>query len=349
MLVPVAALLLAVAARVSMRLMLLAIAALGATNALLGILQVTGGTNSPFYLYAVTNLGAPVGIFANENHASVFAAVVLLVLARLAIATGGGAEPDALRLPARARLALGPAYLLVLIGVLIGGSRAGLACTVLAMLAGLLMAWTDWRARPVPSAARGPRPLALLAAAALGVALVIAAFLVTGRAPAAADVLANSAIEDIRWSLWPILVAMIGDHWLAGTGFGSFEAAYRIYEPTALLMPLYINQAHNDWAQLVIEGGLPAMLCLFAIVGHVIAAIIAFARHGGPMAQGAAIFWTAWLVIMMAASLVDYPLRTPTFQAVSIWLLLCLAQDRAQFAALRATRGGAPASDRIRN
>lgn len=344
MLVPLAALLLALSARVRTLTILLAIAGLGMVNALLGILQVTGGRASPFYLYALTNRGSPAGIFANENHASVFAAVVLLVLARLAMVRGG-ADPAEPRLPDRARLAVGPAYLLVLIGVLIGGSRAGLACAFLAMLASWMMVWADWRAREVQVGARSPRALALLAAGGLGIALVFAAFLVLGRAPAAADLLAQGSIEDIRWSLWPVLADMLGDHWLVGTGFGSFDAAYRIYEPTTLLLSAYVNQAHNDWAQLVIEGGLPAALCTLGLVGWVIAAIIAIARRGGRQARGAAIFWAAWLAIMMAASLVDYPLRTPTFQAVSIWLLLCLAKDRAQFAGPRIARSGAPGGD----
>lgn len=327
MLVPVAALLLALAARVRTRTILLAVAGLGAGNAALGILQVVGGPRSPFHLYALTNRGAATGLFANENHATVFAAVVLLVLARLAVAAT--AEPSE-SLPVRARLALLPVYLLVLLGVLISGSRAGLACAVLAMMAGGLMLWADWRSRQQPAGGSNPRALALAALGGLGIATLLSAFLFFGRAPAAADLLADRTIEDIRWSLWPVLAEMHRDHWLAGTGFGSFEAVYRMYEPTALLLPAYVNHAHNDWAQLVIEGGLPSALGLLGLLGWVGAAILALARRAGLRPDAMVIFWAAWLVIVMAASVVDYPLRTPTFQAVSVWLLLCLARDRAQ-------------------
>jgi O-antigen ligase len=119
---------------------------------------------------------------------------------------------------------------------------------------------------------------------------------------------------------------MMRDHWLFGTGFGSFDAVYRIYEPTALLLPLYVNHAHNDWAQLVIEGGLPAAICLLGLMGWVAMAIWRIARRT-PGSGALVVFWTAWLAIMMAASTVDYPLRTPIFQAVSVWLMLCLAFD----------------------
>lgn len=347
MLVPLVAVLLAVATRVRGQTMLIAIAALGVVNALMGILQVIGGPGSPFYLYALTNRGSPAGIFANENHAGVFAAVVLLVLARLASAAGGTDQDG--RLPVRARLALGPIYLLVLVGVLIGGSRAALACTLLAMLAGLMMARADWRARTPAATVTRARNLALLAAGGMAIAAILAAFIASGRAPAAADLLAKGAIEDIRWSLWPVLADMMRDHWLAGTGFGSFDAVYRIYEPTDLLLPLYINHAHNDWAQVVIEGGLPAVLCLLALVGWVIAAIRALLCRGGLRSRSAAVFWAAWLAILIAASLVDYPLRTPTFQAVSIWLLLVLARDRANLTGARRASSGASDPERVKD
>lgn len=327
LLVPLAALLLALSGRVSRRTMLLAIAGLGAVNSLVGIIQVIGGPRSGFYLYAFTNRGAPTGIFANENHAAVFSAVVLLVLARLAVVLR--AEP-AESLPIRARLALLPLYLLVLLGVLISGSRAGLACAVLAIVAGGLMVWTGWRARQNPSGRGQSRAMALVAAGGLAIVILVSAFLFFGRVPAAADLLADSTIEDIRWSLWPVLAEMVRDHWLVGTGFGSFDAVYRIYEPTALLLPAYVNQAHNDWAQLLIEGGLPAALCLLGLLGWTGAAILTLARRAGLRPDADVMFWTAWLVIVMAASVVDYPLRTPTFQAVSVWLLVCLARDRAQ-------------------
>jgi O-antigen ligase len=327
MLVPLVAVLLAASGKIRTSAILVAIAGLGAANAVLGILQVIGGPGNPFHLYALTNRGASTGIFANENHAAVFAAVVLLVLARLAVSVHPAPSQG---LPKAAKLALGPLYLLVVLGVLIGGSRAGVASAVLAMIAGAAMAGIAWRGRGRRARSGGDRLPVLLAAGVAGIALLVCLFLFLGRAPAAKDLLASGAIDDIRWSLWPVLADMARDHWLVGTGFGSFEAVYRIYEPDALLLPAYVNQAHNDWAQLVIEGGLPATLCLLVVTGWVGSAILTLWRRSGREARGLAIFWTAWLAILMAASLVDYPLRTPTFQAATMWLLVCLARDRGK-------------------
>ncbi len=328
MIVPVTALLLMLSARLQTQAILLAVTALGAVNAAFGILQVVGGLRSPFYLFALTNRGAPAGIFANENHAAVFAAIVLLVIARLA---GGGRSGG---LPTWARLALAPLYVLILLAVLISGSRAGLGATAIAVVAGGLMMWTDLRARgPASSvsarASQGPRRgrLALVAGGGVAACLVAAAFILLGRAPAAADLLASSAtIDDLRWSLLPVLGTMMHDHWLAGTGFGAFDTVYRIYEPTALLLPLYVNQAHNDWAQLVIEGGLPAIACALGLIAWVGVTILRIARDKRS-SRTLVIFWITLLIIIMAASAVDYPLRTPIFQSVAVWLLLCLARD----------------------
>ncbi len=328
MIVPVTALLLLLCARLQTQAILLAITAMGAINAVLGILQVIGGIRSPFYLFALTNRGAPAGIFANENHAAVFAGIVLLIIARLAAGGRSGG------LPSWARLALAPLYVLILLAVLISGSRAGLGAAALAVGAGGLMMWTDLRARepatPVTAeASQGPRRrrLALVAGGGAAACLMVAAFILLGRAPAAADLLSSSGtIDDLRWSLLPVLGAMMRDHWLAGTGFGAFDAVYRIYEPTALLLPLYVNQAHNDWAQLVIEGGLPATAGALCLIGWLGATILRIARDKRS-SRALVIFWITMLIIIMAASAVDYPLRTPIFQSVSLWLLLCLARD----------------------
>lgn len=327
MIVPIAALLLVLSARLKTHGLLLAIAALGIVNAAFGILQVIGGPNSPLYLFAITGRGAPAGIFANENHAAVLASIVLLIIARLAV------EGRDRALPAWLKLSLVPAYVFVLVAVLISGSRAGLVTALLAICAGALMIGMGWLNGKAPSS-RADQPgkrerragLVALVGGASGIILIVAMFLLLHRSPAAQDLLPSTAFEDIRWSLWPVLATMMSDHWMVGTGFGSFDAAYRLYEPTALLTPLYINHAHNDWSQLVIEGGLPAVIALLGLMGWLGAAVLHILRRG-PSFRSIVVFWIAWLAIIMAASLVDYPLRTPIFQAVSIWLLLCLAQD----------------------
>jgi len=93
------------------------------------------------------------------------------------------------------------------------------------------------------------------------------------------------------------------------------------------LRPQYINQAHNDWAQLALEGGVPTLGVLVALLVWIGAALRGWIRQGRA-GRGALLFWGAVFAIFAGASLVDYPLRTPLFQMASIWLLLVFTFDR---------------------
>lgn len=333
LIVPAAALLLALAMRASPRMLLLLVAGLGLFDALWGLLQVISGSSSPLYIYAVTNRGSPVGIFANENHSAVFSAIILLVIARL------GVTAKALNEAAWLRLAYAPAYVIVLLSVLVSGSRAGLAMSILALGVSGLMAWlalaSSRRSRRQGKLERwlAAHPRTLLAVFAAVIAALLGAFFGLERAPGFEDIFTKNPIEDLRWRLWPILEQMIGTYWLLGIGFGSFEEFYHIYEPTALLFPNYVNQAHNDWAQFVIEGGFPAFAILLALLGWTALSLRALLRHE-TFAIGRLVFWGAIIAILCAASIVDYPLRTPAFQLVATWLLLSLSLERAELDAV---------------
>lgn len=327
MFVPVTALLLAIAMRVPIRSLLFAIVGIGLIDATFGLLQVIGGTSSPLYMFAFASRGAPAGLFANENHSAVFSAIVLLIMTRLAL--GGQIHKD----PPWIRLAFAPAFLLVLLAVLITGSRAGFVATLASLAASAAMVWFTMRGAQSDhtramrnSVWRSPRGYALIGCAA-AIVMVVLTFIWLERTPAVADIADRTSFEDLRWSLWPILGDMAANHWLVGTGFGTFDTAYRIYEPTDLLMPPYVNHAHNDWAQLAIEGGLPAILLLIALLVWIAKSMVELGRTGHAK-SGRMIFWTACLVIIAGAELVDYPLRTPVFQATFVWLLLCLSADR---------------------
>ncbi|QIQ87552.1 MAG: O-antigen ligase family protein [Erythrobacter sp.] len=325
--VPASALLLALAYRMRGVHLLLMIASVGVLDAALGLGQVITGRSSPLYFYEVTNRGSPVGVLANENHSAVLSAVSLLAIARLAI----GAR--ALEAPQWARFVYVPAYVLVLLAVLVSGSRAGIALAGLAILVTALIAWhavrsSSSQSRSAHRAESAPRPRLLLGAFAVAIALMVAAFFLLERTPAFEDLLARNAFEDLRARIWPSLTEMMSTFWFLGSGFGSFEEVYHIFEPTALLLPSYVNQAHNDWAQLVIEGGLPAIALLVILLGWIASTIRQLFARGGQSMQRA-LFWMALIAILAAASIVDYPLRTPIFQVLGVWLLVVLARDRS--------------------
>ena len=329
--VPAAGLLLAIAVRASSLTLLRIVAGLGVLNALFGLLQIVTGRSSAFYFYEVTNRGRSVGVFANENHAAVFAACSMLVVTLL------GLRVRKKRSAVWERVVYPAAFFLILLVALTGGSRAGFVAVIGTILVSMTMLALSPRPRSglraEQSAGRwfDQRPSLIVAVPVVLVSLTAAAFLALDRTPAFRDILVRDSFEDLRWSLWPVIIEMLESHWALGTGFGSFEQVYHIYEPSALLMPSYVNQAHNDWAQFIIEGGVLAGLLLTALIAWMAKAIGTMVFHRTRKVY--AIFWMSIFAIVAAASLVDYPLRTPLFQLVAVWLLLALSRDARDISA----------------
>ena len=92
-----------------------------------------------------------------------------------------------------------------------------------------------------------------------------------------------------------------------GSGFGSFVPIYQTREMPETLVPEYVNHAHNDWLELLLEGGLPAVVLLgLFLVWLGIGGLRAW--RGNLFAQRTGFVVVALLI---AHSVVDYPLRTP--------------------------------------
>ena len=326
LIVPVAGLLLALAVGARTRKLLQIIAGLGVANAALGLLQVVSGRSSPLYLYELTNRGSAVGLLANENHSAVFAVCSLLVVVRL------GLEAQRERQAAWLRIFYPAAFGLIFLVALVSGSRAGFAASMGAVLIAGLMVWL-YRADPPRRVAAGrnvPESKAtqsrlFLLLPVVAIVATVGAFIALGRLPAVQDLMARDSFADLRWSILPIIQDMAGVFWLTGTGFGSFEQVFHIFEPSSMLFERYVNQAHNDWLQIVIEGGILAVLLLAGLVAWVTIKVVRLSANREKWV--AAISWIGIFGVLAAASLVDYPLRTPIFQLATVWFLLALSRE----------------------
>lgn len=324
LIVPATALLLAMVLRVRNETLLQILLGVILINAMLVIVQVVSGNPDGLYLYDPRSSGSD-GLFGNENHSGVFMATGLLIAARL----GSQQRPRHQRW---AQLLYGIAAMIIFLAVLIGGSRAGLAAGMGASLGALFMLYLSNRnnnpiKRTGSRSAKAPiGNRSVLALSAVILAGTTAAFIWLDRSRAFEGILTQSVFEDLRWQLNPILIEMASRNWLLGIGFGSFEEYYHIYEPTNLLLPRFINMAHNDWAQLVIEGGLVAIILLAMLLGWAGKQLASIIREGMKSFH-LIVFWIALFGIVASASLIDYPVRTPIFQFALAWLLLCLARD----------------------
>jgi hypothetical protein len=307
-------------ARVMRALVIIAIA-----SGLLGLLQIVSGNGSPAYLYRITNPNSMVGFFANRNHHAVFQACAVIFATTLL-------RDELMRRQQNAMIQLGYAAAAILcttMTILIG-SRAGLVAGGVAFAIGYAMILPAWRSRPVVSrhrAAAGNPPATqwlvytppILLAALLATVLFLA-----DRTTSLSRVAENRVAEDLRILAWPSVRQMVETYWIAGGGFGSFPSIYRIFETDALLQPAYFNHAHNDWAEILITGGLP-----FALI--VVAGLIWFGRAAVRMGFQRLIKGhrgdyrlpvLATVGLLAAASAVDYPLRTPSLQVMAIMLLV---------------------------
>jgi O-antigen ligase len=114
---------------------------------------------------------------------------------------------------------------------------------------------------------------------------------------------------------------MIVDQFPYGSGFGSFEDLYRTVEPVQLLSNRYLNQAHNDWAQILIEGGLPALLLLLVVLAWAVRRAVQVYRAAPGSSRDLALLALIVLTMLGLASIVDYPLRTPAMAVFAITLV----------------------------
>jgi O-antigen ligase len=283
---------------------LAAIAGAAALSVMLGVLQVTGGDQS-WYFYKITNLGVAVGAFANANHFATLLLVMMPVVAAL-FSLRRRAAKSAQQRSLGTALAMIAGSLLV-IGILVNGSSALLLLGLPVAAASILLALP----MPLRRVRQG------LAAAGLALAIAAAVLVTLGKDLPGWGT--NASIET-RMEFWTKTVQATRDQVLAGSGFGTFQQVYRQYDDPGAVNRWYANHAHNDYLEVVLEGGLPALLVLAWFLlwwlrqsGH------AWLTPAGTVEQKAAAVAAAAILLHSAF---DYPLRTAAMMAV---MAACLA------------------------
>lgn len=321
LLVPLAVLLLGVQLDHQDRLKLLPlIIAFGLVSGLVGLVQAIGPANGPLYLYSVTNNGTAVGLFSNRNHHAHMLAMLFPMLAVFASREADSEDHVRLRGIAAASIALLTVPLL-----LVTGSRAGLGLGAVGLLAAALL----WRKPQITAdrVRRGGRRVDLRKALVVLAVLTIGGVtMLSTRSESTERLLAPDRIDEIRFKTWGSIAESGWRYFPVGSGIGSFTEAHRMDEPDRILRPTYLNHAHNDWLELFLTGGLPALLILAAALAWLgTATYRAFATPPDPRGRVALARLGAVLVVMLLlGSVVDYPTRTPSLVAVlviaGLWL-----------------------------
>lgn len=284
------------------------IVAVTLVSVMVGALQVIGGDDA--YFYEITNYGQAVGFFANSNHNATLLLVGIPFLAALQETflrhgrsgggRSGGASP---RGASAARLLTGAVYAVILVGLLINSSLAGIGL-------GVPVALGTW----LTFGRQGPRLRRALVIATAAASLAVVLLIAVG--PFGNNLFGQQSAnaELSRQTSFALTWRAARDFLPFGSGIGSFQPVYAMQEQLPAVTDTFMNHAHSDWLELLLETGVPgvALAALFVFWTARRARAIWRAEERDPFAQAATIAVAA----MLLHSLVDYPLRTAALSAV---------------------------------
>jgi hypothetical protein len=312
------------------------IAAIGTLIAVAGIIQRATFNGKIYGFWQPLSPGTePFGPFVNKNH---FAGWMLMAIP-LTIGQFCGylaRGMDHVRPDWRSRIVwfssreantailLAFAILLMTLALVLTTSRAGVLCLAIAVAI---------TSRFAVSGGIPARRRALM----LGSLGAVAIFMVWFATEAIAARFTNEAFFGIRQGAWQDAVAILNRFWLTGTGLNTYGAATLLYQRHDLLH--HYAEAHCDFLQMAVEGGLLAGLpALFALVVFIGAVIVA-----AKAPSGNAIFdWTrrgaaAGLLAIALQETVDFSLQMPG--NAFLFVILAAIAVSAPPPAVRASRG----------
>jgi len=291
------------------------IVAVGVVSAVLALVQISGSPDSSWYLYNVRQKGGAVGLFANRNHQAVLLATMFPMLAVLGV--------RAARVRGRG-LAVALSCMAIAIFLLplifITGSRGGLVVAAVSLIATMALVWPFMRKLQLSR-----KWLAVGGGLVAIVALGLVATLLSDRSLAMKRLTETDVGEEQRVLVVEPIVRLIRENLPIGTGFGTFDPAFRAIEPYSQLFRTYLNHAHSDPLEFVSDGGVPAACILLAFVFWWLKTT--FTIWARPRVGDTARMATIVTALLMISSLVDYPLRTPL--AAMIFALLIGWMSRA--------------------
>ena len=302
----------------------LIVLAFAVVSVFLGLAQLSQGANSVLRFFSHTNTDDSVGFFANRNHFSAFLYIALLIAVVWAWAAVSAVQAPADRQrPAAWAVFLMVVALLVLVLLLVGQvmtrSRAGLALTIIALFGAFAVAISDRRSIANVTPAK-----------MLGGAVVLVALMSTQYALyRIIERFGDDPLKDARIPFARNTYQAAKAFMPFGSGVGTFVPVYGLFEkPQDSMLDFYANRAHNDILEMSRETGV-AGLVLFAIFALWLM-LRAAKIWVTPSVEGHQIDLTLAraaaiaVVLVIAHSFVDYPLRTNAMMALVAFLCALL-------------------------
>ncbi|RYG89871.1 MAG: O-antigen ligase domain-containing protein [Alphaproteobacteria bacterium] len=301
-LVPIALFLAALQTDTSQRqILVFAIIALATFSLLLGLVQVATGW--PWlYPYEIPTNALPNGLFANRNHQ---AALMYVGAAMTMVPLGAAPFPKA----ALQRVVSMGLLFLFAAGIFATQSRAGMTLFVIVMLL----------SGPILLKNRINRRIVVFALISLG---AISYFLAqSGVVRGAVGRFASLSAEG-RYDIWPEARFAAEAYFPAGAGLGTFVKSYQGVEQLSAVSPYYLNHAHNDYIEMVLElGALAFFVFAMFLSWYSIRTFHIFLHEPADHANLIARIALIAILALLLHSFVDYPIRT--FTHLGLFGLLC--------------------------
>jgi O-antigen ligase len=277
----------------------------GFAVALFGILQHLTFNGKLYWFRELREAGFPFGPYVNRNH---FAGLMELIAPLgLALLLHRGVPRD--RMPLLALCAVFPVAALFL-----SASRGGIVSYAFQLVLLVFLSWT----RPA-----GKRALAL----GLLVLVFAGAFIFwLGVVPTWERFLSTHSTEVTQGRRMGIVAdsgRIFLDHPWLGTGLGTFESVYPRYE--SQYDGKIVSHAHNDYAELLVEGGLAGSICGLAFLFWLFRlSLFRGEENVGPFAGAVRLGALVGCSGLLIHGLVDFNLQIPS-NALLFLLLACLA------------------------
>ncbi len=233
---------------------------LAACQAILGLIQYGDGHDSLFRLGNLSMGGNASGTYVNRNHLAglleMALPVALALLAGTVVQAGRVHRHKRRQRSLRHKLAecvsssvrincivlYGAVAILILLGLIFTRSRTGVTLAMLAILICTVMFSRRLGGRNAYGL------LGTLTAIGIGLALEI------GLAPVLDRFTDKDPLSDGRWTIFSSTLQAVGQFFPLGSGAGTFSDVFRRFQTAE--MPGFVNRAHNDYLEWVLEGGL---------------------------------------------------------------------------------------------
>jgi len=199
--------------------------------------------------------------------------------------------------------------------VVLTGSRAGLACVVLALFVfavGMLIA-------------RDIRPRTFLIGAVLGAGAIAGVLSLSGGF--LAKRLISETAPEARAAVFDVARAAALEHPWIGQGLGGFGPAFNRANDGRAVFETYIDLAHNSYLELAVEGGVPALVLSLVLLAAGVGICFAGLLAGG-RTTSTSIGAVAIATLVGAHATVDFGIQMPAV-AATFMLLVGVAAAQA--------------------